>query len=99
MAQRSNNGPAEVVAFTGSDQQAVTGTAVLLGLDVNDDTEGNVHIHIYAGTDNTGSLVLSSDPPNGGHEVLWFGPGGVKCDGGIYVDVVSGTPSGAIFYR
>lgn len=99
MAQRSNDGPAEVVALTGVDQQAVTGDCVLLGLDVNDDTSGNVHVHIHAGTDNTGPLVMSAIPPNGEHEIIWFGPGGVKCDDGIYVDVVSGTPEGSIFYR
>lgn len=99
MAQRSNDGPAEVVVLTGVDQQAVTGAAVLLGIDVNDDDSANVHIHVHAGTDNTGPLVASADPSAGGHDSLWFGPGGIKCPGGIYVDVVSGTPSGTIFYR
>ena len=99
MAQRSNDGPAEVVQLTGADQQAVAGDCVLLGLDVNDDAEGQVHIHVHAGTDNTGPIVLSAIPPNGEHEIYWFGPGGVKCDGGIYVDVVTGTPEGSIFYR
>jgi len=99
MAQRSNDGPAEVVALTGSDQQAVTGSSVFLGLDVNDDAASNVHLHIHNGTDNTGPLIASADPSSGGHDELWFGPGGVKCDGGIFVDVVTGTPSGSIFYR
>ena len=99
MAQRSNDGPAEVVELTGSDQQAVTGSCVLLGIDVNDDASGNVHVHIHAGTDNTGPLIASAVPANGKHEIFWFGPGGIKCDGGIYVDVTSGTPEGSIFYR
>jgi len=99
MAQRSNDGPAESVALTGVDQQAVVGTCVFLGLGVNDDAESNVHLHIHNGTDNTGNFIASSDPSNGGHDELWFGPGGVKCDGGIFVDVITGTPSGSIFYR
>ena len=99
MAQRSNDGPAEIVALTGSDQQAVTGASVFLGLDVNDDAASNVHLHVHNGTDNTGTLVASADPANGGHDELWFGPGGIKCPGGIFLDVVSGTPSGSIFYR
>lgn len=99
MAQRSNDGAAEHVALTGADQQAVSGSAVLLGLDVNDDDSGNVHVHIHEGTNNTGTLVASADPAAGGHDVFWFGPGGIKCEGGIYVDVISGTPEGAIFYR
>jgi len=99
MAQRSNDGPAEVVELSGSDQQAVTGSCVLLGLDVNDDGSATVHVHIHAGTDNTGPLIASAVPANGKHEIFWFGPGGIKCEGGIYVDVVSGTPDGSIFYR
>lgn len=99
MAQRSNDGAAEVVELTGADQQAVTGAAVLLGLDINDDDSGNVHVHVHSGTDNTGPLVCSAIPANGKHEIVWFGPGGIKCPDGIYVDVVSGTPEGSIFYR
>ena len=99
MAQCSNDGPAEVVVLTGSDQQAVTGSCVFLGLDVNDDAASTVHLHIHNGTDNTGPLIAAADPSSGGHDELWFGPGGVKCDGGIFVDVVTGTPSGSIFYR
>ena len=85
--------------LTGVDQQAVTGAAVLLGLDVNDDDSANVHVHVHAGTDVTGSLVASADPSAGGHDALWFGPGGIKCPDGIYVNVVTGTPAGVIFYR
>ena len=99
MAQRSNDGAAEHVALTGADQQAVSGSAVLLGLDVNDDDSGNVHVHIHEGTDNTGDLIASAAPANGKHEIFWFGPGGIKCEGGIYVDVISGKPEGSIFYR
>ena len=99
MAQRSNDGPAEVVELTGSDQQAVTGSCVFLGLDVNDDDSGTVHVHIHSGTDNTGPLIASAVPANGKHEIFWFGPSGIKCPGGIYVDVTAGTPEGSIYYR
>ncbi len=90
---------ATAVAITGSDQQAASGSAIFMGLDVNDDAESSVHLHIHNGTSNTGTLIASADPSNGGHDELWFGPNGVHCPDGIYVDVVSGTPSGSIFYR
>jgi hypothetical protein len=90
---------ATAVGLTGSDQQAVSGSAIFMGLDVNDDAESSVHLHIHDGTSNTGTLIASADPANGGHDELWFGPNGIHCPNGIYVDVVSGTPSGSIFYR
>jgi hypothetical protein len=90
---------ATAFALSGVDQQAVSGSAILMGLDINDDDSGNVHVHIHSGTNNTGTLVASADPAAGGHEVLWFGPNGIHCPNGIYVDVVLGTPSGSIYYR
>jgi len=99
VGQRAQDSAASVVELTGVDQQAVTESCVLLGLDVNDDDSGNVHVHVHAGTDNTGALVCSAIPANGNHEIVWFGSGGVKCQDGIYVDVISGTPEGSIFYR
>ena len=90
---------ATAVALTGADQQAVTGSSILMGLDINDDAVAGVHVHVYDGTNNTGTLVASADPANGGHEVLWFGPNGIHCPNGIFVDVVTGTPSGSIWYR
>jgi len=90
---------ATAVALTGTDQQAVTGSAILMGLDINDDASGNVHAHIHNGTDNTGTLVASADPSAGSHEIFWFGPNGIHCPDGIYVDVEAGTPEGSIFYR
>jgi hypothetical protein len=92
-------GPATAVVLTGSSQQAVSGSSIFMGLDVSDDAMSSVHVHIHNGTSNTGTLVASAQPANGGHDELWFGPNGVHCPDGIYVDVVSGTPSGSIFYR
>lgn len=99
MTYKNYLGPATVVALTGSSQQAVTGAAIFMGLDVNDDASGTVHVHVYNGTDNTGDLVASAVPANGDHDVDWFGPNGIACPDGIYVEVTSGTPDGSIFYR
>ena len=90
---------ATAVGITGVDQQIVSGSSIFMGLDVNDDAESNVHLHIHDGTTNTGTLIAAADPANGGHDDLWFGPNGVHCPNGIYLDVVSGTPSGSIYYR
>lgn len=99
MPQRSYTQPVLAKKFSATSHQAVTGDAVFFGLDVNDDASGNVHIHIYNGTNNTGVMVGSAKPPNGGHEKVWYGPNGILCSDGIYIEVVSGTLSGALFYR
>lgn len=99
MAQRSNDGPARVVSLTGASQQAVAGACVYLGLDVNDDDSGNVHVHVYDGTDNTGKMIASAVPANGGHDIHWVGECGIACETGLFVEVVTGTPEGSVFYR
>ena len=99
MPQRSYTQPVLAKALSAASHQAVTGDAVFFGLDVNDDSSGNVHIHVYNGTNNTGVMVGSAKPPNGGHEKSWFGPNGILCSDGIYIEVVSGTLTGALFYR
>jgi hypothetical protein len=99
MAQLSYTQPVRAKKLTATSHQAVTGPAVFYGLDVNDDASGNVHVHVYNGTSNTGVMVSSAVPANGDHDQHWFGPNGILCPSGIYVEVVSGTPSGSIFYR
>ncbi len=88
-----------IFTLSGSSEQVVSSAAIFMGLDVNDDDSGNVHIHIYNGADGTGDLIAGAVPPNGDHDSHWFGPNGIYCPDGIYVEVDSGTPSGSIFYR
>lgn len=95
----SNFRAATAVAFTGSDQQVTTDAAVLMGFDVNDDSIGNVHIHIYNGTSTADQLICGGDPSNGGHATRWFGPNGIACPDGIFVNATSGAPTGSLYYR
>lgn len=88
-----------IFTLSGVSEQAVSGAAIFMGLDVNDDDSGNVHIHIYNGTDTTGNLIAGAVPANGDHDSHWFGPNGIYCPDGIYIEVDAGTPSGSIFYR
>lgn len=88
-----------IFTLSGSSEQAVSGAAIFMGLDVNDDDSGNVHIHVYNGTSTAGNLIAGAVPANGDHDSHWFGPNGIYCPDGIYIEVDSGTPSGAIFYR
>jgi hypothetical protein len=99
MAQRSNDGPAKSVAIPALDGQLVTGPCVLLGFVAKDDQNNQAHFHLHDGTSTAGKLVAAGDPPNGGHHEVWYGPGGIAVAGGIYIDIVSGTPTGSVFYR
>lgn len=45
----------------------------------------------------TGPIIAVADVAANGVSTVWF-DGGVKCAGGIYVDVVSGTPVGSVFH-
>ena len=88
-----------ITALTGSDQQAVTGSTILMGFAVLDAAASTVEVRIYNGTSNSGDLVAVAKPDDTKHEQFWFGPNGVHCPDGVYVDVISGTPSGSIFSR
>jgi len=90
---------ATAIALTGSNQQAVTGAAIFMGLVVTDEAAANIKVHIHNGTDNTGEHVAALGVSSNGQAQEWFAPNGVACPDGIFVDVVSGTPSGSIFYR
>jgi hypothetical protein len=98
-SHRSYDTPAEIVALTGTSQLIAAGNAVLYGFEVSDDTQSSVHAHLHNGTDNTGPIVAGVKPPNNDHDAFWFGPNGVHCPDGIFLDVTSGTPEGSVFVR
>jgi hypothetical protein len=99
MGQNSQLDAATAVKLPTASGQLLAGSRVLLGLEVADATHGQAHIHVYNGTSNQGTLVATALPPNGEHDTRWYGPNGIKCPNGIYVEVISGTPSGSLFYR
>ena len=98
MAQRSNDGPAQYVELTGSDQQAVSGSAVLIGLSVSGGATGP-KVNIHDGTANTDPLVASITVGSNGSGTLMLGPNGVALADGIYVDIVAGNATGSLLYR
>lgn len=91
--------PANAVALTGSDQQAVTGSAVFMGLVLTDEAAGQAKVHVHNGTDASGVHVGALGVDSNGQDEKWFGPNGVHCPDGIFVEIISGTPSGSILYR
>lgn len=99
MGQNSQLDAATAIKLRTTTGQVLTGARVLLGVEVGDAEHGQVHLHFYNGTSNAGEMVCSAQPANAGHDFRWFGPNGIKCPDGIYLEVLSGTPSGSVFYR
>lgn len=99
MNNTSNLRAARAIALSGVDQQIVTGSAVVLGVVITDEAAGSIRIHVHNGTDNTGPHVAALGANSGAQDTVWYGPNGIHCPDGVYIDVMSGTPSGSIFVR
>jgi hypothetical protein len=98
-SHRSYSAPTEVVALPAVDGQVVTGSSVLYGVVITDEAAGALQAHLHDGTDNTGDHVAALAAAANGSATAWYGPNGIHCPGGIYLDVVSGTVSGSVFIR
>jgi hypothetical protein len=89
-------------AVTATAIRATTGVqtasaVVLMGITIGDSSHGQVHLHLHNGGANTTPIVALIKPANGDHETHWFGPNGIACPNGIFVDLISGTPIGSVF--
>jgi len=96
----SETGPVKSIALTGADQ-AVADAKVFLGVVLVNESGAANRIHVHNGTsaDAANPIIagLSQATLTAGN--VWLGPNGVACPNGIYVDVVTGTPTGSILYR
>ena len=97
---RAQQPAANHVAIPTADGQAVSGACTLLGVSLGDTSGGALRGHLYNGTDATGTAVACIHVASNGGTTLWFGPGGISCDDGIYLKKVAGTiTKGAIMYH
>lgn len=77
------------------------GPATLMGWSLREPSGVDATATIHSGTDASGPIVGvvalaldgATDPP------AWFGPQGIRCPGGIFFDVTSGTVEGAIYWK
>lgn len=67
-----------------------------MGVMVGDASHGQVHIHLHNGDANNDPIVAMVHPANGNHDTIWFGPNGIACPDGVYIDVITGTPLGSV---
>ena len=99
MNNTSNTSPVKSIALTGADQ-AVATAQVFYGLVITNESGTPINLHIHNGANNSGTpIIAGAYVANNASYTSWFGPNGVACSAGIYVDVVSGTATGSILYR
>jgi hypothetical protein len=95
----SNTKPVTSLALTGSDQ-AVATAQVFYGMVITNESGSAMNLHVHNGASNSGTpIICGAYVANNQSTNIWFGPNGIACSAGIYVDVVSGTPTGSVLYR
>lgn len=99
MAQRATMQGADIVAMPAVDGQVVTGACVLMGGTLVNESGASVRLHVHNGTSGAGNNVIGFSANNGESVSIWFGPNGISCPDGLYINVVAGTPTGSLFYH
>jgi hypothetical protein len=95
--QRAGRSAADVIAVPTTDGQVVTGACVLYGGTLCNNSGTKQEIHVHNGTSASGVHVMGlAASANDSQNVTYTN--GVSCPNGIFVNVISGTPTGAIFY-
>lgn len=97
--QRTNRSAADAIAMPSSDGQVVSGACVLYGATITNESGAQIRVHLVSGTSNAGLHVSGLAVNNNDTQSIWYGDCGIACPNGIYLDVVSGTPTtGVVFY-
>jgi len=99
MNNTSTTGPVKSIALTGSDQ-AVATAQVFYGMIITNESGAAMNLHVHNGASNSGTAIIAgSYTQNNQTTTVWYGPNGIACPNGVYIDVVAGTPTGSILYR
>jgi hypothetical protein len=91
----SSVGGTTAIAVTDSED-----TPLLLGWSIRevDTPSGVVVANIHAGTSAAGQRVGTIQMTTGGESQVWRWPG-IRCPGGIYVNLVAGGIFGVVYWR
>lgn len=99
MNNTNNTGPVKSVSIPTTDG-AVSTVNTFYGLVITNESGTAINIHVHNGTSGSGTPVIGGAyVANNQSYSMWLGPNGISTPAGIYVDVVSGTPTGSILYR
>jgi hypothetical protein len=72
---------------------------MLTGWSLRETSLNPATVDLYSGGSTGGALVASFTIAAGGSSVIAIPDGGVLCDAGLYIEVVSGTVTGAVWVR
>ena len=99
MNNTNNTGPVKSVAISGVDQ-AISTVGTFYGLVITNESGVAMNLHIHNGASSSGTAIICGGYVANNQSLnVWFGPNGISTPAGIYVDVVSGTPTGSVLYR
>ncbi len=92
-----------VPALTVADLAVVTGRVTLMGWSLMEDagTPALASLYLRDGTTATAPIVAAIKVPASGNNSFWFGDidnGGIILKNGLFLDMVAGSVSGALYY-
>jgi hypothetical protein len=100
MNNTSNTNPVLSVKLTGSDQ-VIANAKVFLGFVMINESGASARAHIHNGSsgDAANPIIAGLTTATLTSGNVWFGPNGIACPNGVFVDAVAGTFSGSVLYR
>ena len=92
---------AVALSSASTDVQAVTGRCTLMGWSIHESagSAAVASLILRDGTSASGAIVAVLELAADGDDHVWFGPDGIRVNGGLYVDRVAGSTEGAVFIR
>jgi hypothetical protein len=100
MNNTSNTNPVLSVKLTGSDQ-VIANAKVFLGATLINESGASARFHVHNGSsgDAANPIIAGLSQATLTYGNVWYGPNGIACPNGVFVDAVAGTFSGSVFYR
>jgi hypothetical protein len=81
-----------IAAATGDEAgKAAAGNMRLMGLSVRETAGAVATLNIEHGTANSSPIMAAINLASAGSTVLWFGPQGLPCEAGIWIERLTGT--------
>lgn len=90
-----------VLASGTADTAAVGFPCKLLGFSIHESAASAAVASLYLrdGSGATGDIRVALELLGDQSATMWFGPQGIQCNTGIYVDRVAGTTEGVIYFE
>lgn len=81
-----------IAAATGDEAGLAAATGLrLMGYSVRETAAGAATLNIEHGTANSSPIMAAINLAAAGSVAQWFGPQGLPCDGGIWIERLTGT--------